>query len=64
MSEKPRTFDPERYVDEASAMIGLPIDPAHKPGVVDNIATLHRMARLVMDFPLADDAEAGPVFRP
>ena len=29
-----QTFDAEPYVDAAAAPIGLPIDPAHRPGIV------------------------------
>jgi hypothetical protein len=46
-----RSFDAEAYVGAAAALIGLPIDPA-------------QMAALVMEFPLPDEAEPAPVFRP
>lgn len=53
--------DVEAYVDAAAAAIGLPIDPAHRPGVVRYVALAAQMAELVMTAPLgvADDpAEA------
>jgi len=59
-----QSFDAEAYVDAAAALIGLPIDPAHRPGVVVNIARIAQMAALVMEFPLPDEAEPAPVFRP
>jgi hypothetical protein len=46
------------------ALIGLPIDLAHRPGVVVNFERLAQMAALVMEFPLPDEAEPAPVFRP
>ena len=55
-------FDPSSFVDQMSAALGLPIDPAHRPGVVDNIAVLARVADFVMSFPLPDHLEAGPTF--
>jgi hypothetical protein len=59
-----QSFDAEAYVDAAAALIGLPIDPAHRPGVVVNIERIAQMAALVMAFPLPDEAEPAPVFRP
>ena len=62
MADQP--FDPEAYVDAAAALIGLTIDPAHRPGVVVNLERIAQMAALVMEFPLPDEAEPAPVFRP
>ena len=62
MSEQ--TFDAEAYVDAAAALIGLPLDPAHRPGVVLNLERIAQMAALVMEFRLPDAAEPAPVFRP
>ena len=59
-----RSFDAEAYVDAAAALIGLPIDAAHRPGVAINLERLAQMAALVMEFPLPDEAEPAPVFRP
>jgi len=59
-----RSFDPETYVDAAAALIGLPIDPAHRPGVVVNLERIAQLAALVAEFPLPDEAEPAPVFRP
>ena len=57
-------FDAETYVDAAAALIGLPIDPAHRPGVVLNLERIAQLAALVAEFPLPDEAEPAPVFRP
>jgi len=62
MADQP--FDPEAYVDAAAALIGLTIDPAHRPGVVVNLERIAQLAALVMEFPLPDEAEPAPVFRP
>ena len=59
-----QTFDADAYVEAAAALIGLPIDPAHRPGVVLNLERIAQMAALVMDFPLPDEIEPAPVFRP
>jgi hypothetical protein len=57
-------FDPAAYVDEAAALLGLPLAPAHRQGVIENMARLAAMAELVMEFNLPEDTELGPVFRP
>ena len=62
MADQP--FDAETYVDVAAALIGLPIDPAHRPGVILNLDRVAQMASLVMEFPLPDAAEPAAVFAP
>jgi hypothetical protein len=59
-----RSFDPEQYVDAAAMLIGLDIDPAHRPGVVLNFARIAQMAALVAEFALPENAEPATVFRP
>ena len=58
------SVDPEIYVDVAAALIGLPVDPAHRRGVILNLERIAQMAALVAEFPLPDEAEPAPVFRP
>jgi hypothetical protein len=62
MADQP--VDPEAYVDAAAALIGLPIDPAHRPGVIVNLERIAQMAALVMEFALPEEAEPAPVLRP
>lgn len=62
MSDRP--FDPATCVDATAALIGLPIDPEHHPGVVLNLEWIAQMAALVTEFPLDDADEPAPVFRP
>ena len=59
-----RPFDAAAYVDAAADLIGLPLDPAHRPGVILNMQRIAEMAALVMAFPLPDDVEPAPVFLP
>jgi hypothetical protein len=59
-----RTFDTEAHVDAAAMLIGLPLDPAHRPGVVLNLERIAQMAALVMEFALPDETEPAPVFKP
>ena len=57
-------FDAEQYMKWAAAAIDLSIAPEHRPGVVANLERLVAVARLVGEFPLPEDGEAAPVFRP
>jgi hypothetical protein len=60
--EKP--FDPEAVIDAMAPLLGLPIGPEHRPGVVLNLAVTARLAALVVDFPLEDEADPAPVYVP
>jgi hypothetical protein len=57
-------FDAESYVDAAATLVGLSLDPAHRPGVVLNIQRIAQMAALFTEFPLPDETEPAPVFQP
>ncbi len=61
---EPTTQMADRAVDHLAALANLPIDPAHRAGVVESFAGLSRMAALVMEVPLADDVQPPSVFRP
>jgi len=54
----------EDYMDQAAALIGLKLDPEHRPGVLLNLERIAEMAHLVMTFPLPDDCEPAAVFTP
>jgi len=62
MADEP--FDAEAYVDAVAKLIGLPIDPAHRPGVVLNLERIAQMAALVMEFDLPEETEPAPVYTP
>jgi hypothetical protein len=57
-------FDAAAYVDAAALLIGLPLDAAHRPGVVLNLERIAAMAALVMEFPLPEETEPAPVYAP
>jgi len=59
-----KPFDAAAYVDAAAAALGLPLDPAHRPGVIANIERIAGLARLVMELPLDEASEPAPVFKP
>lgn len=60
----PPEFDAEAYARATAAALGLPIDPAHLPGVVMNLRLAARMAALVESMPLTPADEPAPVFVP
>jgi hypothetical protein len=64
MSGTPTPDELGAYVDEAAKLIGLPIAPEHRPGVIQFLGGLLGQAALVMEFPLPEDVEAAPVFDP
>ncbi|MEM6424009.1 MAG: DUF4089 domain-containing protein [Cyanobacteria bacterium P01_H01_bin.119] len=57
-------FEAESYVEQMAIALALAIPPDAKPGVVENVAQIHQIAQQVLDFPLANDLEAGPTFQP
>ena len=56
------TFDPDALIDAMSPLLGLPLSDAARPGVKLNLQIAARLAPLVLDFPLDDEAEPAPVF--
>jgi hypothetical protein len=56
--------DIERHVDATAALLGLPLQPAHRPGVLQYFALAAGMAEQVMGLPLAVDDEPAEVFVP
>ncbi len=54
----------EAYVDHTAAGLGLPLDPAHRPGVVLSLQRTAAVAAHLLAFELPADAELAPVFSP
>lgn len=52
------------YVDTISQLLNLPIDPEHRPGVIQNFERIIAIAKSVTEFPLPEDLEAAPIFEP
>ncbi|SHG07644.1 DUF4089 domain-containing protein [Bradyrhizobium erythrophlei] len=50
------------YIDAVSKALALPVDEAWKPAVKANLEVSLRLARLVDEFPLSDEAEPASVF--
>jgi hypothetical protein len=63
VASEPPLFDADAYVDAASRALNLPLDPAHRPGVVANMQRIAHFAAIVMEPPLDEGYEPAPVFR-
>ena len=58
------TFDAERYVEAASAAIGLTIPAELHAEVVASFAQIADTARFVMALPVGDAVDPAVVYRP
>jgi len=56
--------DLETLIDVGSRLLSIPIDPAWKPAIEANLAVTLRLAASVDAFPLPDEADPAPVYRP
>ena len=52
----------DAFMDASAAALGLTIRPEWREAVRANLAVTFRMAALVLDFELPDEAEPAPVF--
>ena len=50
------------YIAAAARVLELPIDPAWQPAVRANLELTLRLAAVVAELPLPDEADAAPVF--
>jgi Protein of unknown function (DUF4089) len=51
------------FIVVSARALALPVDPAWHPAVRANLEVVWRLASLVAEFELPDDAEPAPVFR-
>lgn len=56
-------FDAEAYMTTAAGMLGLTIDAAWKPGVIDNLKRSRQIAQAFLGEALSDETEPAPVFK-
>jgi 1-carboxybiuret hydrolase subunit AtzG-like protein len=54
----------EAEVERLAALLGLPIERESRAAVAEMLAGLLDAARMLAEFPLPDDAEPAPIFRP
>jgi hypothetical protein len=51
------------FIDAAAQALGIPVQPEWKPAVRANLEITFRLAAVVGEKELPDDAEPAPVFR-
>jgi hypothetical protein len=54
--------DLDTFIDAAARALALPIEPAWKPAVRANLAVTLRLAAMVTELELPDEAEPAPAF--
>jgi hypothetical protein len=54
----------EQYVDQTAALMGLPLHPEHRPGVLDNLVRTQAIVKPLLEFEIPEDVEIAPVFTP
>jgi hypothetical protein len=54
----------EDYVDSTARLIGLPLDPAYRQGVIDEFSRSSAVAATLLNFSLSEEIELAPVFEP
>jgi hypothetical protein len=62
MSDVP--FDAEAYMAAAATALGLSLNEAWKPGVLDNLKRSHQIAQGFLGFALPDETEPASRFEP
>ena len=61
---RPMDAPTEADVERLAAALGLPLEPGNAAPIAQNLAGLLVSAQLFVEFPLPDDVEPPPVFRP
>jgi hypothetical protein len=52
----------DAYIDHAARILGIPLTDEMRAQTRANLQTADGMARLVLDYPLDDDAEPAPLY--
>ena len=63
MSER-APFDPDAVIDAMAPLLGIPVDPAFRPGIVANLELIALLAALLDEAPLDEREEPAAVYRP
>ena len=56
-------MDWSAYLDVATVLHDLPLDPQRRAAVIEQLERIEALAKTVVDFPLDSDVEPAPVFR-
>jgi hypothetical protein len=61
-SATPNDDDLDAFIDASAAVLGLTVAPEWRAAVRANLGVTFRLAGVVAEFELPDDAEPAPVF--
>ena len=59
-----RPFEADPLIDVSAQLLQLKIAPEYRPGIKQNLKTASKMAALMEQVELGDEAEPLPVYRP
>ncbi len=59
----PSSDPTDDFIEAAANALDVPLDAAWKPAIRVNLEVTLKLARLVEEFPLPDDAEPAPVYK-
>jgi hypothetical protein len=54
--------DLDAYIAAGTALLGIPVQPEWQDGIRQHLAVSFVLGRVVLDFPLPDEADPAPVF--
>ncbi len=59
-----KKFNTAEYVDQTALLLDLNLANEYREGVIANFERIQAIAKLVNEFPLPEDIEAAPIFKP
>ncbi|WP_417407675.1 DUF4089 domain-containing protein [Hoeflea sp.] len=57
-------FDADAVAESMLAYLGLPDEPAYRPGITTHLASARGIAAGLLALPMDDEAEPATVFKP
>lgn len=57
-------FDADAVAQSMLAYLGLPDEPAYRPGITFHLTSARGIAAGLLALPMEDDVEPAPVFKP
>ncbi len=59
-----QNFNTQKYVEQMSLLLDLPINDEYKDGIIANFEKIQDIAEIVNNFPLPESMEIAPIFEP
>jgi hypothetical protein len=54
--------DLDAFIDAGTTLLGIPVHPEWRAAIRQHLAVSFDLGRLVLEFPLPDEADPAPVF--